>query len=113
MKLEETLGISKAALFHFWVLAVILDTVAKNIWFETNLIVEGQNAPWLTIGPLASLTVGAVALFYLTELFVEEEDHFFKHYVYVSLNAMIFFCSVGVCVDVGLYLMDKESFCSY
>ena len=90
---------------------VLIDCLAKNLWFNTNYIVEGEKAPWLTIGPLYTLSAMAVALFYFSDALLEEEDHYWKRMVYYGLNAMLFFLCTGFAVDCGLYLMDKEWFC--
>ena len=111
MKIEDISGISKGTLYHFWAIIVILDTLAKNLWFNSHLIVEGQKAPTLITLPMVTLSVGAVALFYITELFMDEEDHYWKKMVYHTLNGMLFFACIGFALDGGLFLMDKEYFC--
>ena len=108
MKFEDCCGISKAAIFHFWTILIIVDMICMNLWYNTDLIVDNQQTPWLTFGPLYTLTVGATALFYVTNLAVEEEDHYWKRYVYYSLNTMLFFCMAGLAFDAMLYLSDKE-----
>ena len=102
---------NKAAIFHFWTILILVDCFCMNLWYNTDLVVEGQKTPWLTFGPLYTLTVGATALFYFTNLAVEEEDHFWKRYVYISLNFMLFFGMVGLAIDGGLYLSDREQYC--
>ena len=97
--------------FHFWVFIILIDCLAKNLWFNTDYIVEGEKAPWLTIGPLYTLSGMCVALFYFSDVMLDEEDHYWKRMVYVSLNAMLFLLCAGFAVDSGLYLMDKEWFC--
>ena len=97
--------------FHFWVFLILIDCLGKNLWFNTHYIQEEQKAPWLTIGPLYTLSGLMVGLFYFSGVMLEEEDHYWKRMVYVSLNAMLFLLCAGFAIDCGLYLMDKEWFC--
>ena len=78
MKIEDLCGCSKGTLYHFWTLMVILDTAAKNLWFNTNLVVENQKPPSLITLPAVTLSVAATGLFYITELVMDEEDHYWK-----------------------------------
>ena len=50
-------------------------------------------------------------LMYLTDLFVVEEGHYWKRQVYNALQAVLFFLIIGVAMDNGLMLMDKEYYC--
>ena len=113
MKCEDFCGgkNSRGMLYHFWTLIIIIDTVAKNLWFNSHLIVEGQKAPGLTVLPAVTLSVGAAGLCYFTELLMEEDDYYWKKMVYHSLNFMLFLACVTMAIDGGLFLMDKEYFC--
>ena len=112
MKIEELFGgFKRSSIYHFWVIALLIDVLVKNLWFNTDLIVEGQRPPWFLTGPFFTLIGGTVFLFYLSDMLLEEEDHFFKRWVYNMLQAMLFFVCVGLALDAGLYLMDKEYFC--
>ena len=104
-------GMTAGTVFHFWVFVVLIDTLAKNLWFNTDYFGEAQKAPWLTLGPLLTLSAMAVALFYFSDMLLDEEDHFWKRMVYVGLNTMLFFACAGFAMDCGLYLMDKEWYC--
>ena len=111
MKLEETFGIAKQALYHFWTIAVAIDVIATQLWFHSDSFSGGMKTPWITIGPLYTLTGGAVMLMYMTDLLVVEEDHYWKRQVYNALQATLYFLIIGVAMDNGLWLMDKEYYC--
>ena len=111
MKFEETFGLGKQALYHFWTIAIIIDVIATQLWFHSDKFSGGMGTPWITIGPLYTLSGGAVMLMYLTDLFVVEEDHYWKRQVYNALQAVLFFLIIGVAMDNGLMLMDKEYYC--
>ena len=61
--------------------------------------------------PSVTLSVAATGLFYVTEICMEEEDHYWKKMVYHTLNAMLYLGCICFAIDAGLYLMDKEYFC--
>ena len=112
MKLEEMFGIGNRALYHFWTIAILIDVVATQLWFNSDQFSGGMKAPWITIGPLYTLTGGAAALMYFTDLcVVSDYDYYWKNRVYNALQACLYFLCVGVAIDTGLWLMDKEYFC--
>ena len=108
MKLEETFGLGKQALYHFWTIAIAIDVIATQMWFHSDQFSGGMKTPWITIGPLYTLTGGAVMLMYLTDLLVVEEDHYWKRQVYNALQATLYFLIIGAAMDNGLWIMDKE-----
>ena len=89
----------------------MIDVLGKNLWYNTEFFGAGMKAPWLTIGPLITLSGGATCLMYFTELVMEEEDHYFKRQVFNALQCVLFFGCVGFACDGGLWLMDKEWYC--
>ena len=111
MKLEETFGIGKQALYHFWTILIIIDVIATQMWYHSDYFSGGAKTPWITIGPLFTLTGGAVMLMYLTDLSIIEEGHYWKRQVYNALQVTLFFLIIGVAMDNGLWLMDKEYYC--
>ena len=59
-----------------------------------------------------TLCGGTVALFYLSDFLLEEEDHFFKRWVYNTFQVMLLLVCAAFAVDCGLFLMDKDYFCT-
>ena len=111
MKLEETFGQTKKTLYHFWTILILLDVLSMNLWFHTKFFGAGMKVPWLTFGPLYTIAGAAAGLMYFTDHMILEEDHFWKRYVYVTLQGVLYFCCVGAAIDAGIFLMDKEWYC--
>ena len=111
MKLEETFGQTKKTLYHFWTILVLIDMISKNLWFHTEFFGAGMKVPWITFGPLYTITGASVGLMYFTDHMLAEEGHFWKRYVYITLQAVLYFCCIGAAIDLGIFLMDKQWYC--